>query len=107
MYAGQKWFEQAAQYGVNSRRRNPKRKSRLPYHAKKQFSLPVVGRTGKSTCMYALAQHEETVAKDDLFQNGLPAHQYKTVSYALACTINHKHTTKKPTHRDVSGRKWQ
>jgi len=105
MYAGQKWFDRAAQAGVSSRRRNPRRKNRLPYHAKKQFALPIVGRANKSTCAHALAQHEEVVKHDGTFnEKGIPFGQYQTVSYALACIS--KHSSKKVQHRDSTGRKW-
>jgi len=107
MYAGQYWFDINAQNGVISARRNPRRKKRLPYHAKRNTGqLPVMSGGGK--CSHSLAAHEDIVVKDGTFnEKGLPFGQYQTVSYALPCLVGHKSTTKNIVHRDSSGRKWQ
>ena len=75
--------------GINTRRRNPKKKGRLPYHAKRLFSLPVI-ESGPRKCFHAIAQHELI-----LDQNQRPI----TISYALPCKVGHKATTKNPTHK--------
>lgn len=94
MYAGQKWFDQNAAFGVKMARRNPKRKNRLPYHSKNHLALPVLA---SKTCYHSLARHEELVNT---------AGKHVTASYALACQVKHKPTTKNPVHKDTLGRKW-
>lgn len=80
--------------GTATSRRNPKRKSRLPYHARKQLSLVVVTDPNARTCPAALSAHE-------LIMNG--RHE-QTISYAHGCIS--KHSSKKVQHRDITGRKW-
>ena len=101
MYAGQYWFDINAQNGVISARRNPRRKKRLPYHAKRNTGqLPVMSGGGK--CSHSLAAHE------DVSTGRKPRpHEVTSVSYALPCLVGHKSTTKNIVHRDSSGRKWQ
>jgi hypothetical protein len=82
--------------GVQSRSLNKKRKSRLPYHAKRHLQLPVMGK--QDACLHSQSRHEELVGT-----NGKPV----MVSYALPCQVNHKPTTKSPQHKDTLGRKWK
>jgi hypothetical protein len=93
-----------AQRGVNDRRRNPCKKARLPYHARKHLTaLPIMGRNAGPVCAHALAQHEEVV--DNYSQQAARGIvNTKTVSYALPCLS--KHSSKKVQHRDITGRKW-
>jgi hypothetical protein len=95
-----------AQRGVNDRRRNPRKKARLPYHARKHLTaLPIMGRNAGPVCAHALAQHEEVVKHDGTInEKGIPFGRYQTVSYALPCLS--KHSSKKVQHRDITGRKW-
>jgi len=95
-------FDHNAWNGVQLRRRNPKRKARLPYHAKKQFSLPVMEAKG-AMCAHALAQHE-IIPWAYLGDNNRRRVQVKTLSYALPCIS--KHSSPKVAHRDSTGRKW-
>ena len=97
MYAGVSIMNYETQVGLQMRKRNPKKKARLPYHAKKNLDLPIVGRTETFFCLHALATHEE-------INNGRP-NAISTVSYAMACVS--KHSSKKVQHRDITGRKWQ
>jgi hypothetical protein len=100
MYAGQKWFDLKAAQGVAGRRRNPKRKNRLPYHAKKHAGvLSVMGEN--RICFHALAKHEELNVPHRYIDG---EKQRVTVSYALACVS--KHSSKAVQHRDTLGRKW-
>jgi hypothetical protein len=105
VYAGQHWYDGAAAQGVQTRRRNPKRKARLPYHAKKLFDLPRMEAKGK-TCVNALTLHQDhnwPYIGDD----GTKRTRQVTMSVAMPCLINHKSTTQNPTHKDSSGRTWQ
>jgi hypothetical protein len=83
-------------WGFQNKRRNPRRKSRPPHHAKKVIGhLPITGRTASTTCMHALSAHQELDGQ--------------TMSFALGCTVQHRPTTKKNNivHKDASGRKWK
>jgi len=95
MYAGQSWYDPNAMKGVQSASRNPKRKKRLPRHAKRHLSLPVMA--GNEKCPHSLSQHEQV--RGGRFHN-------QTISYALPCQVGHKATTKNPVHKDATGRKW-
>lgn len=92
---GAKVFDDNIAYGLFSKRGNPKRKARLPYHAKKVLNLQVM--PSKSTCTHALSRHEEITFSG------------KTIiaSYALQCNVSHKAATKNPTHKDVTKRSWK
>jgi hypothetical protein len=89
-YHGVGLFDMNAFNGVNSRRRNPKKKARLPYHAKQFLNPPIIS-VGQPKCHHALGRFE-TVTN----QNG----KQITMSYALPCVVGHKSTTQNPTHKD-------
>jgi hypothetical protein len=96
-YHGVALMNPALHRGLDSIRRNPKRKGRLPYHAKKLFSIPIMaGNVVK--CRHALAHREL-----------LEDHRGRliTISYALPCLIGHKATTKNPTHKDSAKGVWK
>jgi hypothetical protein len=91
---GQTLYDSNAANGVAGRRRNPKKKNRLPYHAKLNTRPNIMGQ-GK--CHHALTQHQTMPSFKE--------HEV-IVSYALPCQVGHKATTKVPQHKDVLGRKW-
>jgi len=95
-YAGIAMDNIESMTGRNTARRNAKRKSRLPYHAKRHLQLPVMGKQDK--CAHSLSRHEEL---SDVRGNQV------MVSYAIPCQVGHKRTTKSPVHKDTIGRKWQ
>jgi hypothetical protein len=94
--AGAHFRNYGSMAGVSNARRNPKRKSRLPYHARKQTSLVVVTDPNARHCPHALSAHEVGIKKANL--------QSVTISYAHGCIS--KHSSKTVQHRDVTGRKW-
>jgi len=108
MYHGQPWFDAHGQQGVATKKRNPKKKNRLPYHAKHLMSLPIMGQKAGTICPHALAKHEVIVRQDGTFnERGLPYGREVTVSYAAACQVKHKSTTVNPQHRDTYRRTWR
>jgi hypothetical protein len=86
-------------YGLNRIRRNPKKKGRLPYHARRRhLDLAVMLGNGPRKCDHALAHHELVTDQNN---------RLITVSYALPCTVAHKATTKSPTHKDSAKGSWK
>lgn len=102
MYAGQNWMDASVAHGIQTKRRNPKKKNRLPYHAKRHTArLPIMG--DYPACSHSLVQHEEIV--DNYAQQASSGIvNTKTVSYAMPCVS--KHSSKTVQHRDATGRKW-
>lgn len=96
-------FNYESQRGIQTKpRRKHKKgiKQRIPYHGRRRhMNLPVMG--GTSNCVHSLSAHEDilTAAKDGT--------DSITISYALPCAVKHKSTTKNPSHRDATGRKWK
>jgi hypothetical protein len=100
-------YDHNASVGVARSHRNPKRKKRLPYHSKRNVgSLPIMDSKAR-TCHHALAKHESTSSWHYTSQQTKGTERFETVSYALACQVKHKSTTKDPIHKDTAGRKWQ
>jgi hypothetical protein len=95
-YHGVALMNPALHNGINNRRRNPKKKGRLPYHANRMMRLPLMGKLDK--CIHAVA-HTEYVPDS----NGREV----TIRYALPCVVGHKATTKSPTHRDTAKATWK
>jgi len=96
---GANFMGQALLTGINGRssrrgKRGAKNKS-IPYHGRRRhMNISVMG---EGKCNHALSQHQDLNDK-----NGRPV----TISFALPCQVQHKATTKRPTHKDVDGRKW-
>lgn len=106
MYAGQHWYDASAATGVQSRRRNPKRKNRLPYHAKQHTAhLPILTDKRQQGCAHALAMHQDRQWKY-LDKDDNPRERTYTTSYALPCVVKHGKNTKKIVHKDTNGRTW-
>jgi hypothetical protein len=90
-------------FGVSQARRNPKKKNRLPYHARKHLAgLPLI--PGGNGCIHSLANHETFFEGRSSTATQIGRHDTTTVSYAQPCVS--KHSSKKVQHRDITGRKW-